>query len=90
MPTELRSLWASRHDHAHQDTLDEIARMLEEGWELVNWQAVVAPSWGTVRRSGNGRIAEYDAFLLIRVGPDMRLEARGGGNSETPYSLAAN
>ena len=53
MGIEIKTFWVNRAAGGYHNEMKEIASMLDEGWELVDWHPVIA-------RTG----AEYDTFLL--------------------------
>ena len=57
MNAGITALWVNRAAGGYHNEMREIAAMLDEGWELVDWHPVVSPS-GT----------EYDTFLLRKPG----------------------
>ena len=72
MSTELRTFWASRDlslMNSHQSTLAQVAGLLDEGWELVQWQPVVFPPPARDTYLVPGLSTGYDVFLLRRVLP---------------------
>lgn len=74
MHTELKTAWVRPFEG---EAPQEVAALIDDGWELVNWQPVAVPP---VERSGGrssapqraDRAALFDVFLLKRTVPDCQ------------------
>ena len=68
MVTEIRTIWArvGAPSDLHPIRLNEVGTLIDEGWELVDWQAVSVPprTQGTSTSSQDPQ--RYDVFLLKR------------------------
>lgn len=63
---ELATIWMGR-GRGSLLTMDDVNKMIEEGWKLVQWQPVVVPplvSSGRLTRLPIPEQRTYDAFLL--------------------------
>ena len=72
MGTQLKTFWL-RHDNSstfYQETLDDIAKMLDDGWELVDWRPIAQETRAIRGGSLSQRLVGYDAFLLKGTVPD--------------------
>ena len=72
MATELQTIWTVREIGIRtvEEELAEVARMLDEGWDLVSWQPVAKPPDNGGDSVFASRATKYDAFLLRRTVPD--------------------
>ena len=63
MGTEVKTLWIP-----HGGNLSQVANLIDEGWELVQWQPII----NAVRRESHGPLErttdQFDAFLLVKEG----------------------
>lgn len=68
MATQFQSIWIGGGSN-HSNAMAEIGRLVDEGWELVQWHPVVEVTPPRPNVIPPIRITHYDVFLLKK--PDI-------------------